>query len=96
MNAQLVSLQVRPVQRLRVQSVLAVSALLIRSAGGALEPAGLDRLMSERRRLLRELRDGINCPRELGCFEAMQAAVDESDRALRRIMERGCSKASIP
>jgi hypothetical protein len=96
MNAELVSLQARPLQRLRVQSVLAVSALLIRSAGGALEAKGLAQLMDERRRLLRELRDGINCPRELGCFEAMQSAVDESDRALRSIMERGCSKASTP
>ena len=87
MAAALTSLQVRPAQRLRVQAVLAVSAQLIRGAGGMIEPDSLDRLMTERRKLLRELRNGISCDRELGCFEAMQAAVEESDRALRCIME---------
>lgn len=87
MGPSLTSLQARPAQRLRVQAVLAVSAQLIRSAGGDIEAGSLDRLMTERRRLLRELRNGISCPRELGCFEAMQAAVEESDRALRRIIE---------
>jgi hypothetical protein len=87
MDGTLVSLQARPAQRLRVQALLAVSAQLIRRAGGRLEADGMDRLMRERRRLLRELRNGIHCPRELGCFEAMEAAVEESDRALRRIIE---------
>lgn len=87
MASALASLQGRPAQRLRVQAVLAVSAQLIRGAGGMIEPAGLDRLMRDRRKLLRELRNGISGERELGCFEAMQAAVEESDRALRRIME---------
>jgi hypothetical protein len=89
------SLRVRPVQRLRVQAVLAVSLQLVRGAGKSLPPDGLQELMSERRRLLRELRTGIECPTELGCFEAMQAAVEESDRALLRIMtdERGCTRA---
>jgi len=98
MNAAQTSLQARPVQRLRVQAVLAVSAQLIRGAGGTIEAESLDRLMVERHRLLRELRNGIHCPRELGCFEAMQAAVEESDRALRRIIqaEATCSRASIP
>lgn len=97
MNAML-SLQARPAQRLRVQAVLAVTAQLVRSASGRLESHSVDRLMIERRRLLRELRSGINCPRELGCFEAMQAAVEESDRALKRIIEGedGCSRVSIP
>jgi hypothetical protein len=94
----LLSLQARPAQRLRVQAVLAVTAQLVRGASGRLESRNVDRLIGERRRLLRELRGGINCPRELGCFEAMQAAVEESDRALRRIIEgeRACSRASIP
>ena len=98
MSAALSSLQVRPVQRLRVQAVLALSAQLIRGAGGMIEPQSLDRLMEERRRLLRELRNGIGSPGELGCFEAMQAAVDESDCALRRIIndEAQCTKASTP
>lgn len=92
------SLQRRPAQRLRVQAVLAVSAQLIRGASGDLEADRLDRLMKERRRLLRELRNGIDCPRQLGCFEAMAAAVDESDRALACIIEKeaACSRASIP
>jgi len=91
------SLQIRPAQRLRVQAVLAVSAQLIRGAGGMIEPDRLDHLMSERRRLLRELRNGILEQHELGCFEAMKAAVDESDRALRRIMKDGtCTKVSTP
>lgn len=91
------SLQVRPAQRLRVQALLAVSAQLIRGAGGMIEPDSLDRLMSERRRLLRELRNGIVEQRELGCFEAMEAAVEESDRAIRRIMKDGtCTKVSTP
>lgn len=98
MGSALLSLQARPAQRLRVQAVLALTAQLVRSAAGKLESSSLDRLIGERRRWLRELRNGINCPRELGCFEAMQAAVDESDRALRRIIEgeAGCSRASIP
>ena len=98
MSAALASLQVRPAQRLRVQAVLAVSAQLIRGAGGMIEAARLDRLMVERRRLLRELGNGIHGARELGCFEAMQAAVEESDRALRRIMnnEGTCTRASTP
>ncbi len=87
MSSALSSLQARPAQRLRVQAVLAVSAQLIRGAGGMIEPDSLDRLMAERHKLLRELRNGIHCDGELGCFEAMQAAVEESDRALRRIME---------
>ena len=87
MDPALVSLQARPAQRLRVQAVLALSAQLIRGAGGALEADRLDYLMGERRRLLRELRNGIHGARELGCFEAMQAAVEESDRALRCIIE---------
>jgi hypothetical protein len=75
---------------------MAVSAQLIRGAGGIIEPDSLDRLMSERHRLLRELRNGIGSPRELGCLQAMEAAVEESDRALRRIMinEAPCTKAS--
>ena len=98
MCAELSSLQVRPVQRLRVQAVLALSAQLIRGAGGMIEPQSLDRLMEERRRLLRELRNGIGSAGELGCFEAMQAAVDESDSALRCIIERQtqCTRASTP
>jgi hypothetical protein len=98
MPAASASLLLRPAQRLRVQAVLAVSAQLIRCAGGNLQAEGLDCLIGERRRLLRELRNGIDCPRELGCFEAMAAAVDESDRALRRIMndEAACSRASTP
>lgn len=80
-------LQARPAQRLRVQAVLAVSFQLVRSAAGALEPGRLQTLMGERRRLLRELRNGIDDARELGCFEAMQAAVEESDRALLRILK---------
>lgn len=97
MSGALGSLQVRPAQRLRVQAVLAVSAQLIRGAGGMIEPDRLTHLMSERRRLLRELRNGIMEPRELGCFEAMEAAVEESDRALRRIMKDGtCTKVSTP
>ena len=96
MAVALSSLQARPAQRLRVQAVLAVSAQLIRGAGGMIEREHLDRLMTERRTLLRELRNGIECDRELGCFEAMQAAVEESDRALRRIMESPCTKASTP
>jgi hypothetical protein len=97
MSAALASLQARPAQRLRVQAVLALSARLIRGVGGMIESEGLGQLMAERRRLLRELRNGIHCSRELGCFEAMQAAVEESDRALRRIMEQSsCTKASTP
>ena len=103
MGAAVLSLQARPAQRLRVQAVLALSAQLIRGAGGKVEPQGLDHLMGERRRLLRELRNGILCPRELGCFEAMQAAVEESDRALRRIIQdqdegtrQECTKVSTP
>ncbi|RYG66683.1 hypothetical protein EON77_17205 [bacterium] len=80
-------LQTRPAQRLRVQGVLAVSFQLVRGAAGALEVERLRGLMSERRRLLRELRNGIDGARELGCFEAMQAAVEESDRALDRILK---------
>jgi hypothetical protein len=92
------SLLVRPVQRLRVQAVLALSMQLVRRSGGTIEADGLADLIGERRRLLRELRNGIDCPRELGCFEAMAAAVEESDRALRRIMkdEGVCSRASTP
>jgi hypothetical protein len=97
MSAATTSLQARPAQRLRVQAVLAVSAQLVRRMAGRVEAATVVHLMDERRILLRELRNGINCPRELGCFEAMQAAVEESDRALHSIMTRaGCSKASIP
>ena len=83
----LAGLQARPAQRLRVQAVLAVSFQLVRSASGDLQPGQLRRLMGERRRLLRELRNGIDDTRELGCFEAMQAAVEESDRALDRILK---------
>ena len=82
-----VALRSRPSQRLRAQAVLTVSAQLIRGAGSRCEPDMLTRLMGERRRLLRDLRNGIACPHELGCFEAMQTAVEESDRALRRIIE---------
>ena len=98
MSAALSSLQVRPAQRLRVQAVLAVSAQLIRGAGGIIHAGSLGRLMEERRKLLRELRNGIHCSRELGCFEAMQAAVEESDRALQSIIksEATCTKASTP
>jgi len=103
MGAELLSLQARPAQRLRVQAVLALSAQLIRTVGGSVESRSVDELIGERRRLLRELRNGILCPRELGCFEAMQAAVEESDRALRRIMEdhsecprQECTKVSTP
>jgi hypothetical protein len=94
--APLTLLQARPVQRLRVQALMAVTAQLIRRAGGNIEADSLDRLIAERRRLLRELRNGIGSPRELGCLEAMEAAVEESDRALRRIMinEAPCTKAS--
>lgn len=98
MNGAALALQTRPIQRLRVQGVLAAGAQLVRDVAGQIESRSIDRLMSERRRLLRELRMGIDCARELVCFEAIQAAVDESDRALRRIIEEetGCSKASIP
>jgi len=100
-TAALSALAARPAQRLRLQAVMAVSAQLIRRAGGTLETESLRRLMTERRRLLSELRNGIQSPRELGCFEAMQAAVEESDRALQRIMkdvagEHTCTKASTP
>jgi hypothetical protein len=91
------SLQARPVQRLRVQALMALSAQLIRGAGGRIESGALDDLMTERRRVLRELRNGIASPRELRCFEAMQSAVEESDRALRRIIEdEQCTRASTP
>ena len=96
--AALNGLQARPAQRLRVQGVLAVGLQLVRSASGALEASRLQHLMGERRRLLRELRNGIDDARELGCFEAMQAAVEESDRALQSIIksEATCTKASTP
>ncbi len=97
MEPAVASLQARPVQRLRVQTLLTLSAQLIRGAGGDIEPGSLDRLMSERQRVLRELRNGILSPRELRCFEAMEAAVEESDRALRRIMKDvQCTRASTP
>lgn len=81
------ALQVRPAQRLRVQAMMAVTLQLVRSAAGRLEPGSLERLMGERRRLLRELGNGIEGARELGCFEAMRAAVEESDRALQHILK---------
>jgi hypothetical protein len=95
MSTATLSLQARPAQRLRVQALLALSAQLIRGAGGIIEADSLDALMIERHRVLRELRNGLDSPRELGCYEAMQAAVEESDRALRRIMkDETCTRAS--
>lgn len=91
----LASLQGRPIQRLRVQGLLAVSSQLVRGAARRTEPRVLRQLMLERRRLLRELGNGIREAHELGCFEAMRAAVVESDRALLRIMkdQRACTRA---
>ena len=75
-------LQARPAQRLLVQGVMAVTAQLLRSLSESLDAAAMRALLAERQRLLRELGRGIRGERELGCYEAMRAAVAESDVAI--------------
>ena len=75
-------LQARPAQRLLVQGVLALTAQLVRAIAAGSDAQDVRALMAERQRLLRELGRGIRGERELGCYEAMRAAVTESDVAI--------------
>jgi hypothetical protein len=75
-----------PAQRLLAQSVMASTHQLVRSVRDGRQPAAIRGLMGERRRLLAELARYVNVPGGAGSLAALEAAVNESDRTLEKLI----------
>ena len=76
----------RPAQRLLVQGVLASTAHLVRKLRDGAAPADLQRLMSERRRMLGELAATDGCAEFCSSLRALGAAVAESERTVEALL----------
>jgi hypothetical protein len=71
-----------PTGRLLARGVVASTMALVRAVQVGREPAEVQGMMQERRRLLTELARNVNTPGEVGSLAALAAAVAESDRTL--------------
>jgi hypothetical protein len=73
-------------RRLLVQGVLASTAQLVRSVRDGRPPGEVRSLMSERRRMLRELGSGTAAPEGIAALGVLEQAVAESDRTLEYLL----------
>jgi hypothetical protein len=76
----------RAAQQLLVLGVTASTARLVRSLRDGCAGDQIQQLMSERRRMLRELAVGLSGPEFAGRMQALGAAVAESDRTVEALL----------
>ena len=76
----------RPARRLLVQGVMASTAPLVRGVHDGRRPVEVRALMSERRRMLRELIEQEDAPENRETLGFLEQAVAESDRTLEDLL----------